>query len=124
MTQDAGQKSPEKVRDMVMKALDADKAVEIEMIDLRGLTSLADYMIVASGTSSRHVNALADKLTERLSIIGLKEIRVEGRENSEWVVVDAGDVIVHIFQPEVRSFYNIEKIWNMPSATPSHLATI
>lgn len=124
MTYDAGQKSPENIRDMVMKALDADKAMDIEMIDLRGLTSIADYMIVASGTSSRHVSAIADKLAERLNILGLKDVRLEGQENSEWVVVDAGDVIIHIFQPEVRSFYNIEKIWNTRPATPSHLATV
>lgn len=117
MTTDNGQKSPENVKDLALRALDADKAMEIEMIDLRGLTSIADYMIVASGTSTRHVNALAEKLSERLNILGLKDIRIEGQENSEWIIVDAGDVIIHLFKPEVRSFYNIEKMWNMPHRT-------
>ena len=117
MTYDNGQKSPENVKELALRALDADKALDIEMIDLRGLTSLADYMIVASGTSSRHVNALAEKLAERLSILGLKDIRMEGQENSDWIIVDAGDVIIHLFKPEVRSFYNLEKMWNMPHPT-------
>lgn len=124
MTYDAGQKSPEHVKEMAMKALDADKAVEIEMIDLRGLTSIADYMIVASGTSSRHVSAMADKLAERLNILGLKDVRIEGQENSEWVIVDAGDVIIHLFKPEVRAFYNLEKMWSVPQISPAHLATV
>lgn len=68
-------------------------------------------MIVATGTSSRHVNALAKKLRERLEIRGVKNIRLEGVEQSDWVVMDAGDVIVHLFRPEVRAFYNIEKMW-------------
>lgn len=124
MTYDAGQKSPENVKEMALKALDADKALEIEMIDLRGLTSIADYMIVASGTSSRHVSAMADKLAERLNILGLKDVRIEGQESSEWVIVDAGDVIIHLFKPEVRSFYNLEKMWNVPHTAPAHLATV
>ncbi len=124
MTYDAGQKSPEQVKELAMKALDADKAVEIEMIDLRGLTSIADYMIVASGTSSRHVSAMADKLAERLNILGLKDVRIQGQENSEWVIVDAGDVIIHLFKPEVRTFYNLEKMWSVPQISPAHLATV
>lgn len=107
-----------------MTALDADKALEIEMIDLRGLTSIADYMVIASGTSSRHVSAMADKLAERLNILGLKDVRIEGQESCEWVIVDAGDVIIHLFKPEVRSFYNLEKMWSAPQVNPAHLATV
>jgi ribosome-associated protein len=118
-----GRKSPENVKEMAMKALDADKAVDIEALDLRGLTSIADYMIVATGTSSRHVNSLAVKLAERLSILGLKDIRLEGQENSDWVIVDAGDVIIHLFREEVRDFYNIEKIWNTPPRASVELVT-
>lgn len=91
--------------------MDADKAVDIHTIDLKGQSPIADYMIVASGTSSRHVGALAQKLRDILESRGLKGIRLEGIAQSDWVVVDAGDVIVHIFKPEVRSFYNIEKMW-------------
>jgi ribosome-associated protein len=114
MTHDDGRKSPEKVKALVLQALDADKALEIEMIDLRGQTSLADFMVVASGTSSRHISALAVKLTERLHALGLKDVRIEGMKNCDWVIVDAGDVIIHLFKPEVRAFYNLEKMWRAP----------
>lgn len=109
-----GQKSPENIKTLVLKSLDGDKALEIETIDLRGQTALADYMIIATGTSSRHVGALAEKLAERLSHLGMKDIHIEGLENCDWVVVDAGDVIVHIFRPEVRDFYALEKMWRTP----------
>lgn len=72
---------------------------------------MADYMIIASGTSSRHVSGLASKLKERLSARGIKGVRIEGLGQSDWVVIDAGDVIVHLFRPEVRGFYNLEKMW-------------
>ena len=70
-------------------------------------------MIIASGTSSRHVSAMAEKLKDRLNVRGVKEIRIEGQDQSDWVVLDAGDVIVHLFRPEVREFYKIEKMWGM-----------
>lgn len=95
---------------MIEESLDSDKAEDIQVIDLRGQTSIADYMIVASGTSTRQVGALADKLQQRLKAVG-SEVRVEGKDQCNWVIVDAGDVIVHIFRPEVREFYNIEKMW-------------
>lgn len=91
--------------------MDADKAEQIETIDLKGQTDYADYMIVASGTSSRHVGALAEKIQERLKARGYGEVRMEGMTDCNWVVVDAGDVVVHIFRPEVRAYYNIEKMW-------------
>ena len=93
------------------KSLDDDKAEEIEVIDLHEHSALADYMIVASGRSSRQVTALAEKMMDRLSEAGVKNVRSEGMRNGDWVVVDAGDVIAHIFRPEVRTFYNIEKMW-------------
>lgn len=91
--------------------MDADKATNITTIDLSEHSPLADYMIIASGTSSRHVGALAQKLRDKLEMNGVKNIRIEGIGTSDWVVLDAGDVIVHLFRPEVRSFYNIEKMW-------------
>jgi len=80
-------------------------------ISLDEQTGLADYMIVASGTSSRHVSALTDKIINKLALNGIKGVCVEGQSRGDWVAIDTGDVIVHIFRPEVRSFYNIEKMW-------------
>lgn len=81
------------------------------MIDMDDQTALADFMVIASGTSSRHIQALAEKLSQRLSARGYRDIRTEGVSHGDWVVLDAGDAIVHLFRPEVRSFYNIEKMW-------------
>lgn len=103
--------SPDQLKALVAKSLDDDKAENIEIIDLSAHSSLADFMIVASGRSSRQVSALAEKLVERLSEAGHKGLRTEGMRSGDWVVVDAGDVIVHLFRPEVREFYNIEKMW-------------
>ncbi len=96
---------------MVEESLDAGKAEDIVCINLSGDTALADYMIIASGISSRHVSALAHKLKDFLQVRGIKGISTEGLAQSDWVVMDAGDVIVHLFRPEVREFYNIEKMW-------------
>ena len=96
---------------MIEQYLDADKALDVVSVDLRGVSALADYMIIASGTSTRHVHSMAEKLKERLSFRGVKGVRVEGQAQSDWVVLDAGDVIVHLFRPEVREFYNLEKRW-------------
>jgi ribosome-associated protein len=81
-------------------------------IDLAGKTTLADWMVVATGTSQRRIAGIADKLIERLKARGLKGIAAEGLRDSNWVLIDAGDVIVHIFRPEVRQFYNLEKMWS------------
>lgn len=99
--------------------MDADKASDIVTIDLKDQTALADYMIIASGTSSRHVSALAQKLKTRLELRGVKGMAIEGLSQSDWVAIDAGDVIVHLFRPEVRDFYNIEKMWGAFPAKPS-----
>lgn len=114
-----GLMKPADLKSLIVKSLDGDKAVDIEIIDLKGQSSLADYMVVASGTSSRHIVALAAKLRDRLEARGVKQIRSEGISQGNWVVVDAGDVIVHLFRPEVREFYNIEKMWKMPAGASS-----
>lgn len=104
-------RSPETLKSIIEQSLDGDKAEQIETIDLRGQTDFADYMIVATGTSTRHVGALAEKIQERLKARGYGNVRAEGLADCNWVVVDAGDVVVHIFRPEVRAYYNIEKMW-------------
>lgn len=97
--------------EVAQTSLEDDKAEEIVAIDVRDKSSLADVMIVASGRSQRHVGALADNLTKKLKEAGFSDIRIEGLPHCDWVLVDAGDLIIHIFRPEVRAFYNIEKIW-------------
>jgi ribosome-associated protein len=97
-------------------------------IDLRGKSAIADAMIIASGRSQRHVSALADHVERKLRASGVKKLRVEGLPNADWVLIDAGDVIVHIFRPEVREFYNLERIWSSDAgghagATPSTSAS-
>ena len=99
-----------------MARLDDDKAEDIVLIDLKGKSPMADSMIVASGRSHRHVGALADHILRALKETGHGEARVEGLPHCDWVLIDAGDVIVHLFRPEVRTFYNIEKIWSVDSA--------
>ncbi len=96
----------------VLKSLDDDKAENIVSIGLSGKTSIADHMVVASGRSQRHVGAVADHLIRSLKDGGFGSARVEGLPSCDWVLIDAGDVIVHIFRPEVREFYNIEKMWS------------
>ncbi|WP_407704283.1 ribosome silencing factor [Thermohalobaculum xanthum] len=100
---------------LIVSSLDQDSAEEIVTIDLGGKSSIADHMVVCSGRSSRHVAAVAEKLIERLKSEAGVIARVEGKEAADWVLIDAGDVIVHVFRPEVRSFYQIEKMW-MPEA--------
>lgn len=104
------------LEDAILARLDDDKAQEIVLIDLKGKSPMADTMIVASGRSQRHVGALADHLLRLLKEHGLGKAKVEGLPHCDWVLIDAGDVIVHLFRPEVRSFYNIEKIWSVDSA--------
>ena len=97
--------------EMVINSLEDGKAEDIVTIDLEGKSSLGDYMIVASGRSHRHVASIADKLAKQIREAGFGRPRVEGTDNNDWVLVDAGSIIVHIFRPEVREFYNIEKMW-------------
>ena len=96
---------------LILSRLDDDKAQDVVYIDLKDKSSVADSLIVASGRSHRHVGALADHLVRALKEQGFGKARVEGLPHCDWVLIDAGDVVVHLFRPEVRSFYNIEKIW-------------
>ena len=103
---------------VVLASLEDDKAEDILAIDIRGKSSFADMLVVASGRSARHVAALADHVMHKLKGAGIKDVRVEGLPQADWVLVDAGDVVIHLFRPEVRAFYNIEKIWTGgPSTT-------
>jgi ribosome-associated protein len=97
------------------------KAEDVVVLDLDGKSVLADDMVIASGRSTRHVSAIADQLLERLKENGRRGLRIEGLAHCDWVLIDAGDVIVHIFRPEVRSFYNLEKLWS-PQAPGERLA--
>jgi ribosome-associated protein len=99
------------MRQFVLDTLDDAKAENAVAIDLRGKTSLADHMIIASGRSDRHVGAIAEQVIQRLKDEGFGSARVEGMPLCEWVLIDAGDVILHVFKPDVRSFYNLEKMW-------------
>jgi ribosome-associated protein len=96
----------------ILAELDDAKAEDIVTIDLDGKAAIADGMVIASGRSNRHVGAIADHLIEKLKATGKRDLRVEGMPHCDWVLVDAGEVIVHIFRPEVRSFYNLEKLWS------------
>ena len=104
------------VQDLILARLDDDKAQDVVFIDLKGKSPIADGLIVASGRSQRHVGAMADHLLRALKEAGHGKCRIEGMPSADWVLIDTGDVIVHLFRPEVRSFYNIEKIWSVDSA--------
>lgn len=106
--------SSDEMLSRVLASLDDDKAEEVLTIDLRGRSAMADHMVIASGRSSRQVASIAEKLVDRLKQATGNTPRVEGKETGDWVLVDAGDVIVHIFRPEVREFYALEKMW-LPS---------
>ncbi|MEM9964262.1 MAG: ribosome silencing factor [Asticcacaulis sp.] len=101
------------VETLILNRLEDDKAQDIVCIDLRGKSSVADTLIIASGRSHRHVGALADHVLRALKESGFGKARIEGLPACDWVLIDVGDVVVHIFRPEVRTFYNIEKIWSV-----------
>lgn len=103
---------PSDLLDVVLDTLHAAKAEDVVTIDLRGKTSIGDHMVLASGRSQRHVGAVADQLIRKLKDEGYGRARVEGQPHCDWVLIDTGDVIVHIFRPEVREFYNLEKMWS------------
>jgi len=105
----------ESLEALILAKLDEDKAEDLVLIDLKGKSPLADAVIVASGRSQRHVAAMADRLLRTLKEVGLGKAAVEGLPHADWVLIDAGDVIVHLFRPEVRAFYQIEKIWSVQS---------
>ena len=103
---------PEQLRDAALKILDERQAEEIITFDLAGRSSVADYLIVASGRAGRQLAAIAQYLSEAFSKLGVQRTRVEGLQDANWVLIDGGDVIVHLFLPEVRGFYNLEGIWS------------
>ncbi|MPZ09128.1 MAG: ribosome silencing factor [Kiloniellaceae bacterium] len=98
---------------VIQSSLEDDKADDIVVIELADKSSIADFMVIASGRSVRQVGAMADHLRETLKADGVQGVSAEGMERCDWVLVDAGDVIVHLFRPEVRAFYNLEKMWGM-----------
>ena len=106
--------TPEKIRDNIVQALEDNKAEDIITIELAGKSTLADYMVIATGRSSRHVVGLSNHIADSLAKEALSKINFDGKDNGDWVLGDAGDVIVHLFRAEVREFYNIEKIWCDP----------
>jgi len=108
------------LREFISASLDGDKAQDIVSIDLAGKTAIADFMLIATGTSSRHVNGMATKLRDKLSTERKIKARLEGLETGDWVIVDAGDVIVHLFREEVRAFYNLEKLWGSDFSTVNY----
>ena len=110
------QPDADKTLNMILSRLDDMKAEETVTIDLRGKSAFSDYMIVTSGRANRHVGAIAENVTKGLKENGVKGIHVEGLPNCDWVLIDSGDVIVHVFRPEVREFYNLERLWTQNPA--------
>jgi ribosome-associated protein len=100
------------LKDIILNTLDSNKALDIISIDLKNKSSMADYMIIASGTSSRHIQALSEQVLEKFKTYGVQNSKIEGKESSDWKLVDGIDLIVHIFNPEKRKFYELEKIWS------------
>ena len=100
------------LKNIIINTLDFNKAFDIILIDLKNKSSMADYMIIASGTSSRHIQALSEQVLEKLKTNGVKNSRIEGKESLDWKLVDGVDLIVHIFNPDKRKFYELEKIWS------------
>ena len=97
---------------IILNTLDSNKALDIVSIDLANKSSIADYMIIASGTSSRHIQALSEQVLEKFQSSGIKNCKIEGKESNDWKLIDGIDVIVHIFNPEKRKFYELEKMWS------------
>lgn len=103
--------SVEKLHQLITESLDDDQALDMISIPLAGKSTIADYMVIASGRSTRQVASMANKLAERIKAETGRPVRIEGLPSADWVLIDAGDVIVHLFRPEVRSFYNLERMW-------------
>lgn len=115
--------SGESLLSLVETSLDDDKAQDVVVIDLAGKTEIADYMVVATGQSSRQVGAMATHLNQKIKELGIKDVHVEGESQCDWVLLDAGDVIVHLFRPEVRDFYGLEKMWSVPDVVAGKAAS-
>ena len=100
------------LKKIIIETLDSNKALDIVSIDLKDKSSIADYMIIASGTSSRHIQSLSEQVMDKFKEYGLGQCKIEGKDSTEWKLVDGIDIIVHIFNPEKRKFYELEKIWS------------
>lgn len=107
----AASQGSESLHELVLRSLDDDQAQDVVSIPLEGKSSIADFMVIASGRSTRQVASMAQKLSERIKHAGFGPARIEGLPAADWVLIDAGDVVVHLFRPEVRSFYNLERMW-------------
>ncbi len=112
----------EELKSIAIAALEDLKAVDISVLDVRNMTSITDYMIVAGGTSNRHVKSLTANVIEKIKEHGVKPLGVEGEKDAQWCLVDVGDVVVHVMLPEVREFYQLEKFWSMDSASSGEQA--
>ena len=100
------------LKEIIIKTLDINKALDIVSIDLKHKSSMADYMIIASGTSSRHIQSLSEQVLDKLKDNGIKDSKIEGKDSNEWKLVDGIDLVIHIFHPEKRKFYELEKMWS------------
>ena len=100
------------LKSLILKTLDTKKALDVISIDLKNKSSIADYMIIASGTSSRHIQALSEQVVEKIKMSGIKNCKIEGNESNDWKLIDGIDIIIHIFNPEKRKFYELEKMWS------------
>ena len=116
-------KTPDLLK-IVETSLDDDKAEDIVAIDLRGKSTIADYMVIATGRNSRQLAAMASHLDEKLTKAGIKRVSVEGKNQGDWVLLDGGDVVVHLFRPEVRTFYALEKMWGAEMPSPERLTAV
>ncbi len=112
-----------KLLSLIYDSLEDDKAIDIKKIDLKDRSSIADFMVIASGNSSRQVSSMANNLIKKFKIKGVSTRKPEGITNSDWVLIDAYDIIIHLFRPEVREFYALEKMWEIPKSTNSKIKT-
>lgn len=106
----------EELKQLVLESLEELKAQDIRVLDVHAVSSFTDRMVVASGTSNRHVKSLADNVVQRAKEQGVQPLGVEGEQTAEWILVDLGDVVVHVMQPKIRDFYNLEKLWSVDNA--------
>jgi ribosome-associated protein len=120
----SAERLPSDLLKIVEKSLDADKAEDIISIDLAGKSSIADYMVIATGRSNRQLASMAQHLDEKLTKTGIKKVSIEGLTQGEWVLLDGGDVIVHLFKPDTRRFYNLEKMWGVELPEPERMTAL